>query len=168
MEKETIKCNVAKLLKQILITISLICLVITLLYFEILERKQYRMIWIGGIAFALYLLFKDLELLWNYKKPVIEIDSEGYIDYDSIYGKVYWNNIESIVAVDVYPFFILYKEPKVIVYLKNKRSTISHLKNKKLIEKALENNSININTTKIDISATDLRDKLLKYKKLYS
>ena len=165
MGKETIKCNVAKLFKQILITISLICLVITLLYFEILERKQYRMIWIGGIAFALYLLFKDLELLWNYKKTVIEIDSEGYIDYDSIYGKVYWSNIESIVAVDVYSFFFLYKEPKVIVYLKNKRSTISHLKNKKLIEKTLENNSININTTKIDISATDLRDKLLKYKK---
>lgn len=168
MEKETIKCNIAKLIKQILITISLICLVTALLYFEILDRKQYRMIWIGGIAFALYLLFKDLELLWKYKNPIIEIDSEGYIDYDSIYGKVYWNNIESIVAVDVYPFFILYKEPKVIVYLKNKRSTISHLKNKKIAEKALENNSININTTKIDISATDLRDKLLKYKKLYS
>lgn len=168
MNLEIIKCNPIKTIKQILFSIAILSLMVYMIYFNIWNINEYRMFLAAAVGYGIYLVFKDFEILWNFKKPIIEIDSDGFIDYDSIYGKIYWKNIESINCVDVYPFLILYKETKVVVHLKSKRSAMTHLKNKKVAEKALENNSISINTTKININATNLREKLLKYKKTYS
>jgi len=125
------------------------------------------MIIAASIGYMIYLLYKDVVLLINYKNPIIELDSEGILDYDSIYGKIYWSNIESVDCVNIYPFLILYKETVVVLHLKNKRSAMTHLKNKKIAEKALMNSSVRINTSKIDINATDLQKKILEYKKKF-
>lgn len=167
MEKESIKCNLKKLIIQIVIPFDLMLLVILLIYFDVWNINEYRLIIAASIGYMIYLLYKDVVLLINYKKPIIELDSEGILDYDSIYGKIYWNNIESVSCVTIYPFLILYKETVVVLHLKNKRAEMNNLKNKKIAEKALMNSTVRINTSKIDINAIDLQKKILDYKKRF-
>lgn len=167
MKKELITCSVPKLLVQIAITMALISVVIYLIYFNIFNINEYAIILAATVGYGLYLLYSDVILLINYKKPIIEIDAYGFTDYDSIYGKIYWNNIDKIELIATYPLFILYKETKVLVQLKNKSNALKYVTNKVIAEKALASNNISINTSKINLKAKELQEKLLKYKKAF-